>query len=498
MHRFLPLVLGTSVIALAPAPASAASFQCDAGALRLTVATAPAQEPITANRGAPSCAHQEAGGALPTTPLPATGGALYARTDLTGTEPLSQVATASAGIGELAVALPLPALPAAPQLPGGNVIAVPGIGAVDLGPALAALIAPAGPLLSVKDLTADASASCQAGTPALTGTSRIGALSVLGTTLSTTDPVDRNLTLDSQTLDPSKLDVAKALAPAGAEEATLQATLQPILDTLPDLEVPAIALRVRTTPGEQLVTGDKLTRRALHVSVELAGTPLLDAVVGEATVDATGVGCGSIAAAALGLGATKPGCTTRRLTLIDVVQKGSRVFLQGAADPRRFAGRTVRIRSLWNQRTVATLKVPKSGLFTTHAKLPPASLRHTNAARYRAFIGNEKSLALKLERRMIVTGTRKAGTRKVSLSGRISRPLATPVQTVTVTRQVSCGKESVVARFKPGGDGRFKVTLNAPRADRVYTFRFRSRVRFSTSYPTLYQTFTLPQYVVGT
>ncbi|MDA0159192.1 hypothetical protein OM076_02850 [Solirubrobacter ginsenosidimutans] len=404
---------------------------------------------------------------------------------------------ASAGIGELNVALPLPALPV-PQLPGGNVIGVPGIGAVDLGPALAALVGAAGPLLSVKDLTADAGATGQAGTPALSGTSRIGALSALGTTLSTTDAVDRNLTLDSQTLDPSKLDVTKVLAPAGVDLVMLQNALQPVLDTLPDLAVPATALRVRTTPGEQLVSGDKLTRRALHVRVELAGTPLLDAVVGEATVDATGVGCGSIAAAALGLGSTKSGCTTRRLTLIDVVQKGGRVFLQGAADPRRFADKTVRIRSLWNRRTVATLKVPKSGLFMTDAKLPPVSLRHTNAARYRASIGTEKSLALKLERRMIVTGTRKAGTRKVTLSGRISRPLATPVQTVTVTRQVSCGKESVVARFKPAGDGRFKATLNAPRADRVYTFRFRSRVRFSTSYPTLYQTFTLPQYVVGT
>ena len=168
------------------------------------------------------------------------------------------------------------------------------------------------------------------------------------------------------------------------------------------------------------------------------------------TVDATGVSCGSIAAAALGLTPTKAGCTTRRLTLIDVVTKGGKVFLQGAADPRRFAGRTVAIRSLWDRRTVATPQGPEDpGCSPRYVKLPPASLRHTNAARYRAYIGKEKSLALKLERRMIVTGMRKAGSRKVTLSGRISRPLATPVQTVTVTRQVSCGKESVVARFKP-------------------------------------------------
>src|SRR3954449_4944576 len=102
MHRSVPIVLGVfSLGALAPATASGAAFQCDASALRLTVATAPAQEPITANRGASACAAQESGGALPATPLPLTGGALYARTTRPGSEPLSQIATASAGIGRL-------------------------------------------------------------------------------------------------------------------------------------------------------------------------------------------------------------------------------------------------------------------------------------------------------------------------------------------------------------------------------------------------------------
>ena len=64
MHHFLPLAIGTSMLLLlAAAPAHAASFQCEASALRVTVATAPAVEPITANRGAAQCAPQEAGGA---------------------------------------------------------------------------------------------------------------------------------------------------------------------------------------------------------------------------------------------------------------------------------------------------------------------------------------------------------------------------------------------------------------------------------------------------
>jgi hypothetical protein len=500
MHRSLPLAIGTSMLVLLAAspPAKAASFQCDASALRVTVATAPAVEPISANHGAPACTAQEAGGALPATPLAVSGGALFARTTFTGgADPLSQVAGASAGLGALSVALPLPALPALDlsALPGGGVLAVPGIGSVDLRPALAALIAPSGPLLALQGVTAEARASCQAGSASVTGASRLGELSVLGTKLSTTDAVDRNLGLDSQSIDPSDIDISKVLAPAG-DLTLLQATLQPILDTLPNVEVPAIALRVRTTPGAQVVAGDKLTRRALQIQIELGGTSLLDAVVGEATVDATGVSCGSLAAAALGLG-PKSACTTRRLTLIDVVQRGSKVKLQGAADPRRFAGKNVRIISRWNGKTVSSLKVAKSGLFTATLKLPPSAVRHTNRARYQAVIGKERSLSLKLDRRMIVTTVRTAATRKVTLSGRVSRPLGTPVQEISVTRRISCGNVRVVARFKPDSSGRFKVTLKAPRTDRVYTFRFRTKVRYSTAYPRLFRTYTLPQYVVG-
>jgi hypothetical protein len=92
---------------------------------------------------------------------------------------------------------------------------------------------------------------------------------------------------------------------------------------------------------------------------------------------------------------------------------------------------------------------------------------------------------------------RTAATRKVTLSGRVSRPLGTPVQEISVTRRISCGNVRVVARFKPDSNGRFKVTLKAPRTDRVYTFRFRTKVRYSTAFTRLFRTYTLPQYVVG-
>jgi hypothetical protein len=500
MSRGLLLLCAAALAALiAPSSAHAASFKCDASALRLTLGSGPAVEPVTANAGAASCTAAEAGGALPATPLPLTGGAVYARTTFTGSDPLSQVAGASSGIGDLTVTSLLPGLPALDlsALPGGGVLSVPGIGTVDLRPALGALVKPTGPLLQLSALKSEVTARCGSGNPALDGSSSLGSLSVLGSKLATTGPTEKSIdAIDSQSIDPSGLDISKVLAP-GVDLSALQLALQPVLDQLPAIAVPAVAARVKVTPGEEVRNGDRLTRRALHLQISLAGQNVVDAVVGEATVDATGVGCGSLAAAALGLGKDNS-CTKRRITLMDVLRRGNRVKLQGAADPRRFAGRRVSIVSRWDGRVVARPKVAKSGLFDATVALPPSAVRHTNRARYRASIGGERSLDLKLERRMIVTAAKALGHRRVRLSGRITGPLAAPRQEVSVTRRISCGNVRVVARFKPGAGGRFSVTLKGPRADRVYVFRFRTKVRYDARVSRLMRTYTLPSYILGT
>src|SRR5262249_14670327 len=169
-------------------------------------------------------------------------------------------------------------------------------------------------------------------------------------------------------LDPSNIDISKVLAPT-ADLTALQLALQPVLDSLPTIAIPPTEVHVKVTPGEQVRSGDRLTRRALHVVIAGGTTTVLAAVIGEAIVDATGVDCGSIAAAALGLGKDSR-CTTRRITLIDVLQRGNRVALDGAADPRRFAGKRVRIVSNWDRRTVARPKVATSALFPLNLPLP--------------------------------------------------------------------------------------------------------------------------------
>ncbi len=403
MSRGLLLLCAVALTALvAPSSAHAASFNCEASALRLAAAGLAPQEPVTANAGSTSCAPADFGGGLPATPLPLTGGGVFAHTGITGSDPLSQVASASAGIGDITVTSLLPGIPAPDlsALPGGGVFSVPGIGTVDIRPALMALIQPT-------------------------------------------------------------------------------------------------ELHVKVTPGEQVRNGDRLTRRALHVVIAGGTTTVLDAVVGEAVVDATGVSCGSIAAAALGLGRDSR-CTTRRITLIDVLQRGNRVALDGAADPRRFAGKRVRIVSNWDKHTVTRPKVAKNGLFRASLPLPPESVRHTNLARYMATIGKEHSLNLKLERRMIMTSANALGHRRVRLVGQVSLPLATPVQPIAIKRRVSCGHLTTVARVKPDARGHFSVTLKGPAQDRVYTFRFQTVVRHLASGRSLMETFTLPRYVLGT
>ena len=85
--------------------------------------------------------------------------------------------------------------------------------------------------------------------------------------------------------------------------------------------------------------------------------------------------------------------------------------------------------------------------------------------------------------------------KKVTIAGRVVRPLASPVGTVVVKRRVSCGRFKVVKRFKPRADGSFRVTLPAPKSGLAAAYRLQTRVRKFTTNPKTFPTFTLPRYV---
>lgn len=187
-------------------------------------------------------------------------------------------------------------------------------------------------------------------------------------------------------------------------------------------------------------------------------------------------------------------CTRHEITLIDVLRRGRRVQLLGAA-ATRLAGRTVTITLLASHKRVATAVVRSDGFFGTTAALPPRGVRLTNRARYRASIGRVHSAYLKLTRRMLVQSiSSKAG--KVTLSGQVIRPLAQPVAAVLIRRRKSCSSTVIVKRVKPRRNGTFKVTVPAPAGARAALYLATTVVRQSARNRKTYPTSTLPRVVV--
>ena len=480
------LAVAAFFLAASASSASAQGWSCDSSALAVTLGPGPKTEPVTANRGASTCKAAQAGGTAPASPLPGTGSLLAATTALQppSGSPSAQTASAAAGLGSLVIpGLPIPipppdlsGLPGPEPLPGG-------LGTIDVRAVVQSLLPTFdGDLVNLRALRAEATGRCVSGAPRLTGSSSVAGITVLGTEL----PVDRvtsrtiNLT-DSTSIDPSNLTPAQLGVP-GVDPAVLA----PILAPLPTISVPAAAATVRAEPGRRTSAGGRLTQHALDVKITLGGQNVLDLTVGEATVGAAQVDCGGVADLALQ-------CSSRPIVLIDVLRARGKVRLLGAAS-RRFAGRRVRIRFTATGKTVARPRVRTSGLFTATAPLPRARLRATNRARYVARIGRQKSLRLKLVRRMLVSSTSVKG-RRVTIAGRVVRPLGAPIQQVVVKRRLSCGRYRVVKRFTPPASGRFRVTLGGPSRGQAAVYRLQTRVRKFSSNPKLFPTFTLPRYV---
>jgi hypothetical protein len=497
--------LASALVAAGPAPA--APWTCDASAVRLSPATAPAVEPVTANRGQSACLPATADGSgaldpLGALPTPTTGTVVGAATDIQPAQgaPELQRATATARVADLRIGA-LPGQIPAPPIPAGfGSFQIPGGPAVDLRPAIAALLTPPTELLAVQLATSQVSGECASGRPQLAGTSSAANLRVLGHALPADAVTDAALNaVDSQSISPASLDLSKVTLPDGSPlPPPLVTALQTALASMPPIAIPAQVAQVKVTPGEEVVEGGRLTRRALHVTAAIGGRPLLDVVLGEASVGSAGVPCASPAAAVLAVAQQSLQCTTKRLVLIDVLQRGGRVHLVGVAD-RRLVGRTVDVRFVTLRpgdrgTRVARARVGRDGFFRTTAPLPPRNVRGTNRARYQAVLGRERSLRLKLVRRMALTGVRSANGR-VTISGRVTRPLATPARTIVVKRRVSCTRTVVVKRLRPSPDGTFRVTLDGPPRALAATYRFETMVRKTTSNPKVFPTFTLPRSV---
>jgi hypothetical protein len=503
-----------SAIAGAGSAQAAGPLHCQASAGRVTVAGQQTVEPVTAGTKG-DCATAQATPAVEV-PSVLTAKALLANTTFDAARPLG---TAEGGVTSASL-LPAPAqlaqLPtnqAIDQLPDQTFAAPAPLAAalaaaglpttlkLDLRAAVRALIPqPGAALVSADVLTARASITCDAGVPKLDGSSQIAGVRLIGQDVALTKAIDQVVSLiDSQSIDAGKLDVSKVsiITPLNGISdpllAQVQAGIAPALAALPPIQLPASAVNVKLTPDEQVRNGSSLVQRALHAQVSAGGRPLVDAVLGEAAVSGSAGGC---ATAAQGAVANQVlGCSDRKLVLADVLSRGRRVKLLGYAN-RDYVGRRVAIRLRATGRVVARLKVHKNGTFSGYAPAPPPSMlaTHTraNRVRYRAEIGKELSFPLKLRRRLLVSSL-SSQHGKVTITGRVVRPLTTPMSAIRVIRRVSCHKALLVARVKPRPDGTFTITVKAPKNAAAAVYRLATYVREKPTNPRNYPTFTLPR-----
>jgi hypothetical protein len=260
--------------------------------------------------------------------------------------------------------------------------------------------------------------------------------------------------------------------------------------------LPESLLQLSIKPSSQTVADGGLTQQGLSISLGILGQNVLSAVVGEARVSTDSVTCSvqtpaGVVAPVREITKQALSCSSRRLALINVLDRGSYVALYGAADTR-LAGKVVAIRSRADGgRVVAHARVSKAGLFKARAPLPPQRYRYTNTARYIAVHGKDESLNLKLHRRMVFTTVRSAHG-KVILSGVVTKPWTSPRDGIVIRQRLTCRRNKIVARVHPDSSGHFRVTLKAPKKGDVGVYRATTMVSYPGGWAPDFRTYTLP------
>ncbi|HWH12600.1 MAG TPA: hypothetical protein VG165_15870 [Solirubrobacteraceae bacterium] len=531
---------------LAPGTASAATatpFNCDATALSVTLLTLAPITLGTANAGSTTCQNED--GTLLTIPasagLPLTAGVLVAKT---GVSSDGQTATAVGGVTGLGVGLggsvlaqitgPISQTLTGSQTPitlsnplisqlltslglGGS---TPTLTQGDLATGLSQLLQSVlsqvldGSIAGIGVADSIATTKCVSGKAVLSGQSQLAGLQVLGNNIPLDPVVNQALNLlNTQQLDQvnlastinellTNLETSLGLqtlatGPLGSTVAQLETaldnllntTVQPLLTNLLTAAQPLInsIIDITVQPDLQVKTATQLSQTALHLNVTLLGTSILDLTLGQARVSQDSVQCVSpVTVASLQ-------CTTRKLTLIDVLQRGNQTYVTGAAQSS-LIGKKVGIYFTATGKLVGSATVAKSGLFHTYVPLPPASIRYTNSARYFAKSGQQSSLRLKFSRRMHILGLTSSGG-KVRISGEVTQPLTVPVSKIVIQRRISCTKTVNVKTLTGNSAGRFSATLAAPPATQAGVYRAETFVRQNAHSSKPFPTFTLPGYV---
>jgi len=167
------------------------------------------------------------------------------------------------------------------------------------------------------------------------------------------------------------------------------------------------------------------------------------------------------------------GCSSP-LVLNDAYIHGNRVYLAGSA-AKSLIAKKVEIIFGTAAKKVASATVGANGQFTTTAPLPPAKIREALKTYYAAEIGSQRSLHLKLTRRLLLEPPTASG-HTVTLSGRVTLPLTKPITPIVVEQQLECHKTTIADTFTPPASGAFHITIPVPAGARAGIYTLKSKV----------------------
>jgi Bacterial Ig domain len=122
---------------------------------------------------------------------------------------------------------------------------------------------------------------------------------------------------------------------------------------------------------------------------------------------------------------------------------------------------------------------------------PATGYSGTDSFTFTAESGAERSLSLKLTRRLSLEPPKVSGD-TVTLVGQVVPPLAKPAGAIEVEQQLECGRATIVKRAEPSASGHFRITLTVPDQAQAGIYRLASTVRKSARSKKGFATYSLP------
>lgn len=185
-------------------------------------------------------------------------------------------------------------------------------------------------------------------------------------------------------------------------------------------------------------------------------------------------------------------CSKQRVLLTEVYPSGGKVILRGVASST-LIGQQVAIRSLGEKgKIVAKAKVQTNGAFSVVAKAPKnKKLARSSKARYQAAVGPNKSLALKLQRRMYTFEAYRTQGGSLYVAGTLTKPFPKNAK-VQISMRVNCSTWKTVKVTRASSSGKWGTIVPISSNATSLVFRAQSNVKKSARSKRTTRTYTLP------